>query len=308
MLWAPFLLVPVIAFQPAQAAVEVRVGVVAYQDFDGTATDIERLFDELAKSIDKAVRFRLAVGTYGDVLHWLGKKQIDIALLTPGAFVESLKANPAGEPICDYLASKLLPAKTGDESTEGTTTARDGYRAVCVVALRSPLRTIDDVRRAWSAGRAHFVFVDPLSASGHIAPVFALKQARIEPAPAEVEYSYSHTNSLRMLESVGGGPQHVAFVWDGAWQQSRDLPAWRKIDFPQLDELTVPADMVVARTGFEYGERVIDLLTTHVDENGKHDFQRFEDWRERIVTSSTGPTNSTCRWIATRCKPCRLMD
>lgn len=257
--------------------IEVRVGVVAYQDFGRGEAEFERLFGDLAQEIESPVVFRLTIGTYGDIIYWLDKGLIDVALVTPGVFAAALRSERSGTPRCQYLASRLLPPAEGD----GLAVHRDRYRGVCVAAEQSSLKSIDDVRRAWRAGRVRFVFVDPLSASGRIAPAFALKEAGITPTPAEVEYSYSHTNSLRSLATITGKYDRVAFVWDGAWRQSSDVPPFRRIAFPDFEQMQVPADVVVARVGFEHAERVIKLLTHHVRGRGQHDFVRFDDWRER---------------------------
>ena len=277
----PFYLALVAAYQTPQQAIDVRLGVVAYQDLDRGIADLERLFDELNQSAGSPVRVRVALGTYGDVIYWLQKGLIDVALLTPGAFVEAMKVQEGAKPACQYLASRLLPQAGDGKSKTASAGYRDHYRAVCVVAERSPLRTIADVRRAWQAGRVRFTFVDPLSASGHIAPAFALEQAGIRPAPDEVEYSYSHTNSLRLIGPNEDGYERVAFIWDGALDQAVALPPSRRIALPQLDQLEVPVDVVVARAGFEHADRVLDLLLGHTGIEGVHDFARFDDWRER---------------------------
>jgi predicted acylesterase/phospholipase RssA len=274
--------------QPGRAAeIGVRVGVVANQDFDRSAADLERLFDDLGKSTEQTVRFHLAIGTYGDVISWLDKQLIDIALLTPGVFVEALKTDRAATPRCQYLASKLLPPTESVEEGGAAAAApyRDSYHAACLTAERSPLRNIDDVRRAWQAGRLRFVFVDPLSASGHIAVAFALIEAGIRPSPEQIEYSYSHTNSMRRLGATDG-LERLAFVWDGVWTQATDLPPFRRLKFPQFDGLTIPTDVVVARAGFKQADRVIELLTDHTDAQGQHDFARFDDWRARYAELS----------------------
>jgi predicted acylesterase/phospholipase RssA len=272
-------------FQPLKASgVEVRVGVVAYEDFDHQAGDLERLFKELSAASKPPVRFRLATGTYGDVIYWLDKRLVDVALLTPGVFVQAQKIERDSEPICEYLATRLLPPM--DDGQSSLSGYRDRYKSVCLVAERSSLRSMADVHRAWQAGRARFVFVDPLSASGHLAAMFALKRAGINPAPQEVEYSYSHTNSLRLLGAKMEGLERIAFVWDGAAMQAADTPV-RRIAFPQLDELTVPADVVVARPGFEHAQRAVALLTGHLDANGEHDFARFSDFSDRYRDVAT---------------------
>ena len=267
-------------------ALEVRVGVVAFEDSARTASDYERLFQELTADVERPVRFRLAVGTYGDVLYWLDRQLVDVAVLTPGVFVRSLELRRGGQPACQYLASRRLPAVEGgllpaDDSTEQSPGYRDQYHAVCVVAESSPLKNLDDLRRAFAADRLRFVLVDPLSASGRIVPAAALKEIDIHPSQQQVEYSYSHTSSLRALRARDDGKERVAFVWDGAWTQASDLPPFRRLEFAELEQREVPADAVVARRGFEQAERVAELLAEHRDARGEHDFVRFDNWRDR---------------------------
>lgn len=277
--WAA--LIGAVISQAAFAAepIEVRVGVVAYQDIEQDFEEFERLFGDLAQAVDRPMQFRLAVGGYGDVLYWLDKQLIDVAILTPGAFAESLRRGREGRPGCRYLASRLLPP--GKAPAKGR---RERYQSVCLVAEASPLETIDDLRRASQTGRVRFVYVDALSASGHIAPAYALEQAKIQVAPEQAEYSYSHANSLRLLAGTRDPVERVAFVWDGARNEADALPPVRRIPFPELDALDIPADVVVAREGFEQADRVADLLADHVDGAGRHDFARFDDWRRRYET------------------------
>ena len=262
------------------APVDVRVGIVAYQDFAQDVDNYEQLFGALTREGDQQVRFRLAAGGYRDVLFWLDKQMIDVAILTPGAFAEVLRSEDEGRPPCQYLASRLLSPRSRAGS-EPVNEDRNGYHAVCLVADSSPLRSIGDVRDAASAKRARFVFVDSLSASGWIAPMFALKQAGIGVAPEQIEYSYSHANSLRFLAGKHGEGEQVAFVWEGALDRIANMPPVRRISFPELHALTIPVDAVVARTGFEYAELVSSLLVGKRDAAGHPAFVKFPDWRGR---------------------------
>ncbi|HJT33846.1 MAG TPA: PhnD/SsuA/transferrin family substrate-binding protein [Pirellulales bacterium] len=280
----PLCLVLAAVGQPS--AVEVRVGVVAFEDSARTAGDYERLFEELTAEVERPVSFRLAIGTYGDVLYWLEKELVDVAVLTPGVFVRALELRRRGRPACQFLASRRLPPVEGslladDEAAGPATGYRDRYRSVCVVREDSPLETLGDVRGALAADRLRLVFVDPLSASGRIAPMAALNEIGVRPNQRQVEYSYSHTNSLRLLKAASDGRERVAFVWDGAWSQAADLPPLRRLEFRELERRHVPADAVVARQGYEYAERVAELLVQHRDAHGEHDFERPDDWRER---------------------------
>ncbi|HEX5443350.1 MAG TPA: PhnD/SsuA/transferrin family substrate-binding protein, partial [Pirellulales bacterium] len=264
--------------QPGDA--EVRVGVVAFEDSARTESDNERLFAELAAEIDRPPRFRLALGTYGDVLFWLDRGLVDVAVLTSGVLVQALRLRHDGQPACQYLASRRLPAVRGGLLSDAQPGYRQHYHAVCVVADSSSLKDIDDLRRAFAADRLRFVFVDPISASGRIVPAAALKAIDIHPTQEQVEYSYSHTNSLRSL-AADDGKQRVAFVWDGAWTEADDLPPFRRLEFAELEQREVPADAVVARRGFPHAEQVAKLLAQHRDAAGEHDFERVDDWQDR---------------------------
>lgn len=106
--------------QSRAAAVEARVGVVAYQDLERGMADFERLFRELAESLDRPVQFRLTMGTYGDIIYWLDKRMVDVALLTPGAFAAAIREERSGSRRCEYLASRLVPHAAEDRAQPAT--------------------------------------------------------------------------------------------------------------------------------------------------------------------------------------------
>ncbi|HEV3003668.1 MAG TPA: patatin-like phospholipase family protein, partial [Pirellulales bacterium] len=267
--------------------IDVRVGVVAFQDFQTSMAQYQRLFRELADGFERPVRFKLAIGTYGDVLHWLDRGLVDVATLTPGVFAAARQITHAGKPCCEYLVSRRLRLDTGgglriDDETEAGG-YRDLYHPVCVVPAGSILRTLDDLRRAVADRQARLIFVDPLSSSGHTAPAFALKQLGIDPAPQQVAFSYSHANSLRLLAAHEDRPQQVAFVWDRAMEAFGKAGPLRKLEFAELERMTIPLDVVVARRGYEHAGRVAECLASHRDEHGRSDFVRFDDWEARYA-------------------------
>ena len=85
------LLLSATSAQPAPASIDVRVGIVAYEDFHQEYAEFEQLFAEIARR-EPNMHFRLAVGSYGEVLHWIDSQQIDLAILTPGVFAGLLVA------------------------------------------------------------------------------------------------------------------------------------------------------------------------------------------------------------------------
>ncbi len=57
--------------------IDVRVGVIAFEDFGGRLQTWERRFADIVKRSQTPLRIQIAVGTYGDVLHWLESGLID---------------------------------------------------------------------------------------------------------------------------------------------------------------------------------------------------------------------------------------
>ena len=248
----------------AAAPVDVRVGIIAYEDFREELSNFDRLFSQLS-SRSPDLHFQLAVGSYGEVLHWLDRHLIDVAVLTPGAFASLLpsgdrQSQPRG---CRYLATVLLPAAQSQWASprRRTDATHDACGSICLVAESSTLRSVADLRRAAQRGRVEFLFVHPLSVSGRAAPEQALRRAGIPVDSGHVRYSYSHSESIRMLPDRQPTRERIAFVWDDVSTKHPELERGvRRLDFPQLAEYATPNDVVVARSDFAGVERVQKLL------------------------------------------------
>ena len=76
---------PVTSGGPLQLK-EVRLGVVAIDDFNAEEQKWSELLNKLSAGQSPPIRFRLAIGTYADVRHWLDEATVDVAVLPPGAF------------------------------------------------------------------------------------------------------------------------------------------------------------------------------------------------------------------------------
>ena len=59
----------------AADTVDVRIGVVAFADFRAEQNRFSARLGELSRR-DPKLRFQIAVGTYGDVLHWIRRRSI----------------------------------------------------------------------------------------------------------------------------------------------------------------------------------------------------------------------------------------
>jgi len=270
----------------AAAAVNVRVGVVAFEDFDREYSKWERVLGDLGRGSDPALKFELAVGTYGDLLHWMDRELVDVAILTSGVFATSQFSQGAGTAY-QYLATVGLPPAVSSWAGPDRRAAgyQFGYRSVCAIPADSPLRTIDDLRLAVKEGRVQLVFVHPLSVSGRIAPTVALRKAGIS-TDVPTLYSHSHTESIRLLTQSTPGVHRVAFVWDDALREGKEYrDQVRQLPLPSLDELFLPHDVMVIRKQASFADRLRLRVEQHLDADGVADFQIFEDWshRYRIV-------------------------
>ncbi|MBT6154224.1 MAG: PhnD/SsuA/transferrin family substrate-binding protein [Planctomycetaceae bacterium] len=272
--------------EPAAAdTVDVRIGIVAFEDFRAEQNRFSALLGELSRR-DPKLRFQIAVGTYGDVLHWIRRRQVDIAVLSPGVFAELLgsQLRISSQQTFEYLATVNLPPASSPWAGEDRRKAGvyDWYRPACLVADTSPLKSIDDLRRLTAKGQAEFVFVHPLSASGHRAAEFALRKAGIETAESVTRYSFSHSESIRLLSSSHPNRPRVAFVFDDATADNAALSrSVRRLDFPELDSLQIPNDVVIAVEGFRHADRFRDLLLDLADTEGRPRFVALTDWKRR---------------------------
>jgi predicted acylesterase/phospholipase RssA len=265
---------------PARAEISVRVGIVAYEDFESELAHYERFFGGLTAK-DSEVSFQLAVGSYGEVLHWVERQLVDLAILTPGVFASVMSEDPASA-TCQYLASVELPPAASPLAPEVRRGPgfHDSYRSVCVVANDSSIQSVEELRRAAESGVARFLFVHPKSLSGHIAPLHALREAGIETSADASQFTYSHTQSLRLLTQQPPEVEGVAFVWDDADAEPELTSRVRRIEFPHLDELRLPRNVVVARNGFEHEDRIGQLIDGA--ESSRYRFTRFHDWAKRF--------------------------
>ena len=83
-----FLALAVFFFNPASGhaasgpqPITIRVGVAEYQDLAEQLLNYRQFFEELEIAAPSGVQFTLAIGTYGEVLDWYNRQDIDVAVL-----------------------------------------------------------------------------------------------------------------------------------------------------------------------------------------------------------------------------------
>jgi predicted acylesterase/phospholipase RssA/ABC-type phosphate/phosphonate transport system substrate-binding protein len=236
LIFAALLAVPgrrIPADEPRQEGA-VRVAVVAYQDADMAVRSVERALAKLRADAGLDEPFEVARGTYADVLHWLETGMVDLAVVSPALLAKALELGGAFR--WEYLASVRTPS------------APSPSLSVAVVRDDSMVRTGEDLQRLLAHGEGRVFFVDPLSASGTLAPRVAIASLNITIAVGRIRYTHSHTNSLRALRSADA-KDAVAFVWNGVLD-SKVMEGLRTIEFPALAKLVIPPVAVVVRANF----------------------------------------------------------
>jgi hypothetical protein len=309
LLLAPWVFAP--TFAPARApttpaTIEVRLGLIAYEDSPETVQIYRKLFEDLSGSKGSAgrpmIEARIAQGNYGEVRSWVEKGLVDVAILTPAVYAESLAAShqtdKPGRATCSYLATERLPPAgpdapwvPADRKVKGRYYRRS--HSICLVRKGSQLTDFGRLKKAAGLGLVEFLFVDPHSATGCVAPTWALKEggillsAHAEKLEGAVvaetfRYSFSHTRSLALLakqrsedmvdlkRSKPTGRERVAFVWDGVtWE---DASLFDLVSFPQLSACIISPNVWVARPHYEHTELIRGLLLKHTGAEGANDF------------------------------------
>ena len=270
----------------AIAEIDVRVGIVAYDDFDDRLDDYERLFRETIPS-DESIRFRIAPGSYGDVLHWLDQGLVDVAILTPGAFASLMPSNASAaseaSEVFTYLATiQVPPASSPFATTERKASGfHSSYTSVALVNHESSIHSFEDLRQAARSSEAEFLFVHPMSVSGCMIPIEALHQAGINPTEDQFRYTYSHSQSIRLLHESESGKERIAFVWDDATASEPELESTiRRINFPDLDQIRIPQNVIVARSDYPHVDRVKQRLADAAGDQNPLIY--LDDWRVRF--------------------------
>ena len=275
-----------VAAQPVGPVV-IRIGVVAFEDFDSEFQRWHHVFSQFQRKHDATVNFELAVGTYGDLLHWMEKGFVDLAVLTPGVFSEYVhgieQENSTPRKVSfEYLATDGVAPATSEWATEAR--RKPGfhfrYHSVCVVAADSKLKTFDDVIRKSKMNQVEYLFVNPLSASGRMLPEYVLRQ-RGGFSADNVRYTYSHTESLRLIGKPGLVKERIAFVWDDALNAAPEIADHvRKIPVPLFDQYAIPHNVIVMRNDHPNLEMIRAWFADFQDSDSLTNIRYVQDWEK----------------------------
>src|ERR1043166_7704407 len=277
----------------------VTVGITEYQALSSTYEKYESLFKELTSAEDgQEVVFRFAIGTYGEVRGWDGRRGIGGAVLSAmpvadllgsasgdelqmikEAYVGDLAgaATPNAPPPPDRLSViDLFQDPLAEAVRRQPDNLKYMYRTACLVHKDSKLQTLSQLKEMMGSdegrSKVRFLFVRPYSVSGYILPLYFLREKGIDPLPPSVkkEFTYQHAASLRWL--LNATPEDrdytVAFVNDNVSYTSDGGQQFRLL----TDDLPTPPKGVKLESAFIPHEAVV--VNHNLKETGN--VKRFE--------------------------------
>ena len=262
---------------PLQPVHVLKVGITEYQNVEDSYSRYDKLFQRLAQFTREAVSFEFAIGNYGEVMEWYNRGDIDVAVLS-GMPVSKLLLEAGDEDLKKIDKAYIGDVSVFDNPDLSKNEIKDkfaellspedsvfNYRTVCLTLASDPdlgltkdgrPRTIEDIKQLWNNGKAEkpfkFLFVRPYSLSGYIIPRYILsKDYGINVTPEQIEFSYSHTNSLKKLSEQAQRPagertRYVAFVLEGTRYASdpNSPQLFEQIEIDKLKNLNIPREKV----------------------------------------------------------------
>lgn len=291
----------------------IRVGAIYYDDSDEQYSRIRSILSALEKQDEKSrdgtsppIVFKLAVGTYDEVMNWYESAQIDLAIMNPGPLALLIDQYPPEEINKLFVGIQTrTPPPTSIAFTDGAT-PRSEYNAMMLLnreALPGEFRRlgknemlseqegqqlIDFVLQKAREHQAHFLFVHPFSTSGYIYPRKVLKDAHVSLDARDYELTYSHDVSrelVRNSSSDNTARLTVAFVSDETANTLNDakLLAIRSGQLKKKivqDALLLTPDFARESKEKEVS-RLTDLLKSQDDPKQTFNLKTDAEWRKR---------------------------
>lgn len=311
----------------------LKVGITEYQNVEDSYARYDKLFQKLAQFTKEPVSFEFAIGNYGEVMEWYNRGDIDVAVLS-GMPVSKLLLEAGDEDLKKIDKAYIGDVSVFDQPDLSKSVIKDrfaellspedsvfNYRTVCLTLASDPdlgttregkPRTIEDIKQLWNNGKAEkpfkFLFVRPYSLSGYIIPRYILsRDYGINVTPDQMEFSYSHTNSLKKLSEEARKPagertRYVAFVLEGTrYANDPNSPQpFEQIEIDKLKNLTIPREKVFVNHNldderFQQNKRLIEGLFDNwrpdPDDLTVQLRKRSEDWQEEYLVSKDAVKN-----------------
>jgi len=193
------------------APLVIRVGAIYYDDSEAQYSVINEILSALEKHSPegRAITFKLAVGTYDEIMNWYESDQIDLAIMNPGPLALLLNKYSQDELRNIFVGIRGMTAAGTSLASKDGATPRSKYNSVMLLNRDAVSREfsssvtptdaelIDLVKRKARQKKVHFLFVHPLSTSGYIYPRKVLKDAGIDLDAGDYDITYSHDVSTK---------------------------------------------------------------------------------------------------------------
>ncbi len=241
-------------FEPGEPTrLPLRVAVAAVISPRATLESYQPMVDYLSSRLDRPVDL-IQRGTYAETNDLIRSGAVDLAFVCGGAFVEGER---------DF-GMELLVAPQVKEQTV--------YYSYIIVPSESSAQIIEDLRGMT------FAFSDPLSNSGHLAPIWRLSKI------GETEdsffnktiFTYSHDNSIQAVaDNLVDGAAVDSLVYDFLVDQGSPLAERVRI-IERLGPYGIPGVVVHPDIDPELRTTLRSiLLEMHQDTGGKETLDRL---------------------------------
>ncbi len=203
--------------------------------------------------------------TYAEVNQLLEAKEVDVAFVCAGPYVEGR----------DKFGMEILavPVVGGKRS----------YRSLVIVRADSDIRTFDDLK-----GK-RFAFTDPDSNSGALVPRYFLAERGTTPEEyfAETFFTHSHDNSVKAVsDGLADGAAVHSLVWDFMKSTKPDLADRMRVVYSS-PPFGIPPVVVHPRLGNDVKQELRKVfLDLHDDTDalpllGELRIERFESGQDK---------------------------
>ena len=132
--------------RPITSAITLRIGVVAYEDFQLEHARFQQWLNQVSASSNPPIRFQLTTGSYSEIAHWMKQGSIDAALITGGGFA-TLGVLDQDTDEFEYIATLDSQSATGPWATESRRSPgfHGLYHSVCITNVNSTISSAADL-------------------------------------------------------------------------------------------------------------------------------------------------------------------
>ncbi len=225
----------------------LRVAIAAVISPQATFETYAPLLDVLSQRLNRPVQL-IQRGTYAEVNELIRTGGADVAFVCGGAYVEGQR---------EFGMELLVAPQVRGETV---------YFSYIIVPRDSEAQSLADLRGQ------RFAFSDPLSNSGHLAPLWALREMGVTPETffASTTFTYSHDNSIRAVaDHLVDGAAVDSLVYEFTIARDPTYSGRTRV-IAKMGPFGIPPVVVNPQIDEELKTQLqTALLTMHEDERGR---------------------------------------